>query len=100
MATLFASRARTVWQARTALRVAWAAAALLVLTATYAMADDGYPIVVDQHALPLTAPACVRPYSALYAKIQDAINVAPSGSKILVCPGNYAGRSRGRSDCQ
>jgi hypothetical protein len=89
MATLFVSRARTVWQARTALRVAWAAA-LLVLTATYVRADDGYPIVVDQHALPLTAPACVRPYSALYTKIQDAINVAPSGSKILVCPGTYA----------
>jgi hypothetical protein len=64
MATLFASRARAVWQAHMALRVMWAAA-LLILTATYAMADDGYPIVVDQHALPLTASACVRPYSAL-----------------------------------
>lgn len=61
MAALFASRIRTVWQAHTGLRVVWAAA-LLVLTATYVMADGGYPIVVDASAL-LTGQPCVSPYS-------------------------------------
>jgi hypothetical protein len=87
MATLFSSTARTGWQAHMALRM-WAAA-LLVLSATYAMADEGYPIVVDQHPPTATTPACVRPYSALYTKIQDAVNAAASGATILVCPGTY-----------
>lgn len=93
MATLFASRARTVWQAHTALRVVWGAAALLILTATYVRADggvEGIPIVVDANFRPLTGAPCVTPYSAVYTTIGAAVSAAHSGAIIVVCPGNYA----------
>jgi len=86
MTTWFASRTCTIWQTHTALRVVWATA-LLVFTATHVMANGGgtvKPIVVDANTTP-----CLTSYSAHYTTIQAAVNAAPSGATINICPGNY-----------
>ena len=61
----------------------WAASmgALTLLGASPAVAD----IVVDANATP-----CLATYSAHYTTIQAAVNAAPSGATIEVCPGTYA----------
>jgi len=56
-------------------------ATLLVFPTTYATAA---PIVVDAHAT-----ACIASYSAHFTTIQSAVNAAPSGADIAVCPGTY-----------
>jgi hypothetical protein len=86
MTTWFALRTCTIWQTHTALRVVWATA-LLVFTATNAMANGGgtvKPIVVDANTTP-----CLTSYSAHYTTIPAAVNTAPSGATISICAGNY-----------
>src|SRR5271156_3638965 len=58
-----------------------AIAALALLDASSAVAD----IVVDPNT-----PPCVATFSAHYTTIQAAVNAAPSGATIEVCPGTYA----------
>jgi parallel beta-helix repeat protein len=65
---------------RTTLKAAVWAAALLVFGVAYAEAK---PIVVDPNATP-----CITP-SIHFTTIQAAVNAAPSGATIHVCPGNY-----------
>ncbi len=74
------------------------AAALLILPATYAKADgEGGPtIVVDAHGIfppPGVAggpTTCVTtPFLTAYSSIQPAVNAAPAGATILICPGTY-----------
>jgi hypothetical protein len=82
--TLLTSSASARWLAYPALRIV-GVAALLVLTATPALADEeANPIVVDANT-----PPCVTSFSLHKTMIQAAVNAAPSGATILVCPGNY-----------
>ena len=84
MPTSFASKfADTCRQASLATK-AICVVALLVLTAAQASAGAD-PIVVDANAT-----ACVKPAATHFTTIQAAVNVAPVGGTILVCPGTYA----------
>jgi len=58
---------------------AWVAA-LLVFAVAYA---EAAPIVVDPNT-----PPCITP-SIHFTTIQAAVNAAPSGATIHICPGNY-----------
>src|ERR1700730_8822616 len=62
------------------LKAAVGAEALRVLAVAYA---EAAPIVVDPNATP-----CITP-SVHFTTIQAAVNAAPSGATIHICPGNY-----------
>jgi hypothetical protein len=87
MTTLLTSRNIPFQHSQALLRGWWMAAALLVLSATHSAAQT-IPIVVYANPNPASKP-CVAKYSARYTTIQDAVDAAPSGGTVVVCPGTY-----------
>jgi nitrous oxidase accessory protein NosD len=86
MATLFASQfADTGQRAPLAVRAICIFVLLVLASVPVAASTNGDPIVVDANAIP-----CVKPAATHFTMIQDAVNAAPAGATILVCPGTYS----------